>query len=138
MKKLLLLAVLLVSTSCQKNAVKAPVPGAINTLDATSYRAIADAQSVIHSAKIWEQCTDKSFPQSLDVDGIMETCNATTGPFPMNYKPDLNKAIDAYNLASSLGRAYHSGASQDTAGLSAAVASLSSAVSTLLSHLGGK
>ena len=127
-----------ISTGCAKKPVTAPVPGSINTLDAWAFRIVADASASIHSVKTWEQCTEQNFPQTVTVDGTLEPCDAKGGSFPMTYKPQLNLAITSLNTASAAGKAYHSGASQDAAGLTAAVTQLSNSVSQLLAQLGGK
>jgi hypothetical protein len=136
MKKIILLLVL-VMTGCAKKPVQAPVPGSIDTTDAWAYRIIADSSKAIHSVKTWEQCSVQNFPITVDIDGATELCDSKAGPFPMQYKDDLNTAINALNAAASVAKAYHDGGSTDTARLTAAVDQLSSSISVLLSHVGG-
>lgn len=138
-----LFVVLLVLTfaACPNRPASTPVPlvpGAVDQLDAWAFRIIADASASIHSIKTWEQCTEKNFPSSVSIDGTEENCDAKGGQFPMQYKPQLNLAIDALNTASAAGKTYHSGASNDTSGLTNSVTALSNAVTQLLSNLGGK
>ena len=141
MKKLFALATLalcLALAGCVKQPVQAPVPGSKDTLDAWSYRIISDSSASIHSIKIWEQCSAINFPPTVSVDGSTEVCDAKAGPFPMQYKPQLNLSIQALNTASAAGKAYHSGASGDTAGLTNAVTALTNAITQLMSSLGAK
>ena len=139
MKKLFALATLalcLALAGCVKQPVQAPVPGSINSLDAWAYRSISDASASIHSVKIWEQCSALAFPPTVNVDESTEVCDAKAGPFPMQYKPDLNTAINALNVASASGKAYHAGVSQDTQGLTNAITLLTTAITNLLTHVG--
>ena len=133
-----LLSLMFLAMGCHKNVATAPVPGSINTLDSWAYRIVADASASIHSVKTWEQCTVANFPPTVTIDGNAEVCDAKAGQFPAQYKPQLNMAITALNTAAAAGKAYHSGASQDTAGLTAAVNQLSTAVTQLVSQIGGK
>lgn len=123
---------------CHKAAVVAPVPGSINSLDAWAFRVVSDSSAAIHSVKTWEQCTELSFPATVNVDGNSEVCDAKAGSFPMQFKGDLNLAITSLNTASAAGKLYHSGASSDAVGLTQAVNQLSNAVTTLVSQIGGK
>lgn len=139
MKKLLVtFAACIVLTACAKKPVQAPVPGSINSLDAWSYRIISDSQASIHSIKIWEECSAASFPITVTVDGTTEVCDPKAGTFPVQYKPQLNLAIQAENTASAAGKAYHSGASNDANGLTSAVTQLTQAISQLMTSLGAK
>lgn len=138
MKRLsIVLSLCLVLAACANRPAQAPVPGSINALDAWSYRVVSDAGASIHSVKIWEQCSDPTSPKTVVVDGTTENCDPTAGPFPMQYKPQLNAAINSLNAASALAKAYHSGASNDSAGLTAAINQLTSAITQLISQIGG-
>ena len=130
-------ALCIIMAGCAKQPAKAPVPGSINTIDAWAFRSISDASASIHSVKIWEQCSDPTSPKTVNVDGTIENCDPTTGPFPMQYKSDLNTSIQALNIASAAGKAYHSGASSDVQGLTNAVTQLTTAISQMMTHLGG-
>lgn len=132
---ILVLAVM-ASVACKK-PVQAPVPGSINTLDAWAYRIIADSGKSIHSVKTWQQCSVLNFPITVDIDGATELCDPKAGKFPDNYKPELNAAIDAWNIAGQAGQAYHAGAGGDGAALTQSVNKLALAITTLLSHVGG-
>lgn len=136
MRLALALCIVVALTGCAKRAAQAPVPGSINTLDAWAFRMVSDASASIHSVKIWEQCSDPSSPKTVVVDGATENCDATAKPFPMQYKPQLNLAITSLNTAAAYGKAYHSGASNDAAGLTAAVTQLTTAVTQLLQQIG--
>lgn len=138
MKKFLVVILAVTMLGCAKKVVQAPVPGSLNSLDAWSYRIVSDAGASIHSIKIWEQCSDSTSPKTVVVDGTTENCDPTASPFPMEYKPQLNQAIAALNTASALGKAYHSGASNDTAGLTSAINQLTAAITQLISQIGGK
>src|ERR1700752_4969009 len=137
---LLVLALLVPVTSCHKNpataGIPAPaptsVPGAVNSLDAYAFRVISDAQAAIHSVKIWAQC-DGAGPATTSVDGKDEKCDPSMGKFPPAYKPYLNDAIKAYNVAQSPAKAYHDGATTDVAGLATSLTQLSQSVTILLS-----
>ena len=131
-----LIAACLLLAGCAKTPVQAPVPGSINTADAWAFRVIADSSAAIHSVKIWEQCSVANFPTTMVVDGSTELCDPKAGQFPMQYKPQLNLAIQALNTASAAGKAYHSGASGDTTGLTNAVTALTTAITQLMSGLG--
>ncbi len=138
MKRLFVLLSLAVMIGCAKHPVSAPVPGSINTLDAWAFRSISDATASIHSVKTWEQCTtDPSSPKTVVVDGTTENCDPTATPFPVQFRSDLNAAIQALNAAAAVGKAYHSGASQDSQGLTFAIAQLNAAVTGLMAHVGG-
>jgi len=135
MKLTTLLLSLAILCGCHK-AVIAPVPGSINNLDSWAFRIVSDSSAAIHSVKTWEQCTELNFPATVTVDGNAEVCDAKSGKFPMEYKPQLNLAITSLNTASAAGKAYHSGLSNDAAGLTQAVNQLSQAVSALVSQIG--
>jgi hypothetical protein len=137
MKLFTTIVLALAMAGCSKQAAQAPVPGSINQLDAWAFRSISDATASIHSVKIWEQCTELSFPITVSIDGATELCDSKSGLFPMQFKPDLNKAIDALNAAGAAGKAYHAGASGDTQGLTNAVTLLTAAVTQLMSDVGG-
>ena len=134
--KLTLIVLLLAMTGCAKHAT-APVPGSIDPLDAWAYRIISDSTASIHSVKIWEQCSSVTpMPVTVSVDGATEICDTKAGPFPMQFKPQLNLAITSLNTASAAGKTYHSGASNDAAGLTSAVSQLTNAVTSLISSIG--
>lgn len=127
----------LVTFGCIKKPVQAPVPGSINALDAWAFRLIADSGKSIHSVKTWQQCSVLNYPPTVDIDGAPELCDPKAGKFPDGYKPELNSAIDAWNVASQAGKAYHDGAGGDGAALTQSVNKLVLAISTLLNHIGG-
>jgi len=120
---------------CAKK-VTAPVPGTINTFDAYAARSIGDAQVALISAKTWESCSDKSFPQTVTFDGNTYPCDATAGPFPSVARPFLFKAEQTYDLALSAAQAYHSGATLDTAGLTQALTQLGIDIGNMLTSAG--
>lgn len=126
----------MLTLGCGNRPAQAPVPGSINTLDAWAFRVVDDSDAAIHQAKIWEQCTEKSPAVAVTIDGRNEKCSLSH-PFPMEYKGDLNLAINALNVAKAAGAAYHSSAGGDIQALMTAVNNLSSAVGTLLNHTGG-
>lgn len=133
---LLAAALALTSVGCAKKA-KAPVPGAINNFDATSYRVLSDAQASIHRAKTQYYCTQQQWPVTVTVDGKQEACSQSNGVYPSSDNGLLHNAILAYNTAEPLYQAYHSGATQDTTALSKALADLTVQVNNLISALGG-
>ena len=135
MKFLAAILAMLLLAGCHKTVV-APVPGSINSLDSWAFRIVSDSGAAIHSVKTWEQCTEQNFPATVTADGNAEVCDPKSGKFPMEYKPQLNLAITSLNTASAAGKAYHSGASNDAAGLTQAVNQLSQAVSALVSQIG--
>ena len=136
MRKLLLGLLLLGCLGCNKKAVQAPVPGTINTFDAYAARTVGDAQEALMSAKTWESCSDQKFPIAVTIDGETRGCDASSGPFPASGRPILFKAEGTYNLALSAAQAYHSGASQDTAGLTQALTQLGLDIGNLLTSVG--
>lgn len=138
MKLVTILILSLGLVGCHKATVTAPVPGAVNTLDSWAFRVVSDSEAAITSVKVWEQCATSGNPQTVVVDGATKPCDPSAGPFPMQYKPQLNEAITAVNLAAAAGKAYHSGASKDTAGLTSAVNQAANAVTNLLSQIGAK
>lgn len=81
-----LLMLLLLTAACQKQ-VKAPVPGAINTFDSDTFRALADAQASINSFK-----NDPALPSIIAKHPIVKTV--------------LNQAITDYNTANALYQAW--------------------------------
>lgn len=133
--RIITLLLLAITLGCANRAAQAPVPGAVNSFDAWAFRIVDDSDASVHAAKIWYQCTATT-GASVSVDGKDEPCHIDH-PFPMQFKGDLNSAIDALNLAKAAGATYHSGATQDTAALTDAVSKLSIAVANLLSHIGG-
>lgn len=118
---------------CQKT-VTAPVPGSINTLDALSFRVTQDSAAAIEVIKTWQQCSINNFPPTIVVDGVTQPCDPTAGQFPVSLTPDLNLAINAYNILASAGQAYHAGASNDATGLTNAITALEQAISQLLGN----
>jgi len=128
---------LLFSLGCTKKTVTAPVPGSINALDAWAFRIVSDSTASIHSVKIWEQCSAGNFPASVVVDGATEPCDSKAGMFPVQYKPQLNLAINSLNTAAAAGKAYHAGASNDPSGLTAAITQLTTAINQLMLSIGG-
>ena len=50
------LLIVAIGVGCKK-PVTAPVPGAIDSLDAWAFRITADASASIHSVKTWQVCT---------------------------------------------------------------------------------
>lgn len=134
MKSLLLTFVISLTLGCANRAAQAPVPGAVNSFDAWAFRIIDDSDASVHAAKIWYQCTATP-AATVSVDGKDEPCHIDH-PFPMQFKDDLNAAINALNTAKAAGSAYHSGVSHDEQGLTNAVTQLSIAVANLLSHIG--
>jgi cbb3-type cytochrome oxidase cytochrome c subunit len=92
----------------------------VNTFDGQEYRFLFDAQAALNSVK-------------ADVAAGKITLNPTE-------KDALNKAIQSYNLAEAQWHAYHSGATSDTAGLSAAINQLVSDVNAIVAvvQAGGK
>ena len=136
MKKFAVLVLLLISLGCHKT-VTAPVPGSVDALDAYAFRVVSDAQAALTSVKTWEQCSEKAFPPTVNIDGTDQKCDPSSGTFPAGGKEYLNTAIKAYNIAQSAGQAYHSGASKDGSGLTVALNQLSTAVGTMLSKTGG-
>jgi hypothetical protein len=130
----LILGICLFTAGCAKT-VTAPVPGSVNTLDATAFRVTADTQAAIEVIKTWQQCSVNGFPTSgILVDGVNQPCDATAGTFPLNLTSDLNKAISAFNLLAAAGKAYHSGASSDATGLTNAINQASAAIAALLGN----
>lgn len=81
--------------------VAAPLPGAINSFDSISYVTLMDTQAAINAVKD-------------DVAAGKITLSPTQ-------KTVLNQAIQDYDIAQASWQAYHSGATGDTAGLTAAI-----------------
>lgn len=132
-----LLLVIIAAVGCGKKAVVAPVPNAIDAMDAYAYRGVSDAEAAITVVKTWEVCSEQKFPATVDVDGKAHPCDKTAGTFSPEYKPYLNAAIDSHNTAQSLGLAYHSGASKDAEGLAQALTQLGLNITKLLTKVGG-
>lgn len=132
---LFLVAILCCTAACKKTVV-APVPGTINTFDAYAARAVGDAESALVSAKIWEFCSDQSFPANVSFDGNSYLCDKTAGPFPPAGRPFLFKAEQSYNVALSAAKAYHAGAGSDTTGLTQSLTQLGIDIGNLLSGIG--
>lgn len=138
--RLIALAALSVALAgCHKTAT-APVPGSLNQFDATSYRALVDAQSSLHRIKTQQQCTVFEWPATAMVDGLTEPCDQTKGTFPAGQqsKDDLNRAIQDYNIAQAAWHAYHAGATNDEKGLADAISQLNNDLTALFTKLGGK
>ncbi len=104
MKRLIaILAILLCTAGCHKN-VQAPVPGQIDTFDASSFRTLMDAQAAIGSFR-------------ADIAQGTLTLNDSQ-------KKIFNQLITDYNTAESLWQLYHAGASNDQAAIQSAVTAL--------------
>jgi len=105
---------------CAKKTVTAPLPGAINSFDQTSYQTLMDAQAAINAVK-------------ADAASGKVTLTATQ-------KSVLNQAISDYDLAQASWSAYHSGATADTAGLTSAINQIVADIAALASKIqsGGK
>lgn len=112
-----LIATIALTVGCAKH-VAAPVPGAINVFDSTSYRTLVDAQAAIQSVK-------------ADVANGKKTLNPTE-------KAVLNQAIQDYNIAQAAWQAYHAGATQDTTTLASAINQLVLDIAGIASKIGGK
>ena len=104
--------VLVLGLGCAKKAA-APLPaGAINSFDATTYRALADAQAAINS-----------FKSSVSSGQVTETPAIKTA---------LNQVIQDYNSADALYQAYHASQGQTaTAPIQTAVTKLQTDVNGL-------
>lgn len=142
MKKFLCILLLLGLTGCAKKVVSPPVPGSINSLDAFAFRVLSDAQAALTPVKVWEQCSALSIPTAatvtITVDGNVQVCDPSADPFPAKFKPVLNDAINAYNSAQTIAKAYHDGLSPDTTALQTSLTTLGNSVGTMLSTIGGK
>lgn len=137
MKKLwALLFACLLCTACGKKVVQAPVPGSIDSFDAYAFRSIADAQAALLSVKGWETCSDQKFPLTVTYDNHTETCDKNSGDFPSAGRQPLMKAEQSYNLVQAAGKAYHAGASSDSAALTAALTELSGDIALMLTSVG--
>jgi hypothetical protein len=90
MKQVLLICILLISVGCAKETPTPPVPGAINTFDSTSYRALMDAQAAINS-----------FKADIASGKLTET---------PTIKTVLNQVIQDYDAADALWQQYHASA----------------------------
>lgn len=123
------------TVGCHKT-VTAPVPGTINTFDAYAARTVGDAQIALVSAKTWELCSDQSFPATVTFDSYTNSCDKTAGPFPAVGRAYLLKAEQSYNVALSAAKAYHAGASSDTAGLTTALTELGTDIANMLTGIG--
>lgn len=120
-RKLLTVALLpfLLLAACHKKTATAPVPGAINTFDSTTYRALSDAQAAINS-----------FKADLAAGKLTETPAIKTA---------LNQVIADYNSANALYQAYHaSGGGTATAPIAAATTQLQTDVNNLAATGGTK
>lgn len=114
---ILLFLSLVILAGCATKAAQAPVPGQINSFDATSFRVLADVQAAIDSVKN----------------------DAQTTPLTAAQKTVLNQAISDYNLAEASWQAYHAGATNDTAALTAAINSLVADIAAITNQIrGGK
>ena len=117
MKQISILILLLsCSVGCAKK-VNAPIPGQINSFDATSYRALSDAQAVINSVK-------------SDVNSGALTLSDSQ-------KAVFNKMIADYNVGESAWQAYHAGATNDTAALETAIDNLVSDIAKVATDIQG-
>lgn len=98
------------------NPVTAPVPGSVNSFDATSYQTLMTAQATLNSLK------------------------NTLASTPM-LKAPLDGAIEAYNTAEAAWQAYHAAASTEAAtAVTNSLASLNSSLANLetAASTGGK
>ncbi len=136
MKRVALFLILALTLGCVKNPAVAPVPGTINTFDAYAARTIGDAQTALQNAKGWEMCSDQHFPPTVSFDNVTIGCDASSGQFPPAGRPYLLKAELSYNVALSAAKAYHAGASSDTAGLTQALTQLGVDVGAMLTGIG--
>jgi hypothetical protein len=135
-RRLLVGFLVLLTVACQKKVITAPVPGSIDSVDAYSFRFLADAQAALLSIKGWELCSDQAFPMIVTFDGQTFPCDKTAGPFPSIARPVLLKAEESYNIAQAAGHAYHAGASKDAAGLQNALTQLGTDISSMLGVAG--
>jgi len=103
---------------CAKK-VTAPLPGAINSFDSTTYQTLMDAQAAINAVKA-------------------DVASGKLVPTPIQ-KSVLNQAISDYDLAQAAWHAYHSGATSDTAGLTAAIDQIVADIAAIAQKIqGGK
>lgn len=86
----LILSIGLLTGCAAKKTSTAPIPGSINSFDATTYRVLADAQAAINSIK-----------------GDLATGKLQETP---TLKAALNQVIQDYNAANALYQAYHASA----------------------------
>lgn len=101
MKKLVITILLCACLGCNKKAVTAPLPGAINSFDSLSFQSLMDAQAAINAVKA--DISDGKFK-----------------PTPAQ-KSVLNQAIGDYDLAQAAWQAYHAGATNDVTALQNAI-----------------
>lgn len=114
----LLLSICLLA-GCANKAVQAPVPGQINSFDATSFRVLSDAQAAIDSVK-----TDVAAGKVTLTDA---------------QKKVFNQVVSDYNLGEASWQAYHSGATSDTVGLTNAINQLVADIAAVTTQIrGGK
>lgn len=115
----LLPVLLLLLAACHKQ-VQAPIPGAINTFDSNTYRALSVAQASINSFK-----NDPSFPSIVAAHPQVKTI--------------LNQAITDYNAANALYQAWKASAGANpTAPVQAAIDKMNTDVSQLATAGGSK
>lgn len=107
---------LLAGFGCAKK-VTAPLPGSINSFDSLSYQTLMDAQAAINAVK--DDIADKKFTPTQAQKAV------------------INQAIGGYDLAETAWHAYHSGATADTAGLTAAINQLIADIAALASQIQG-
>lgn len=99
---ILIVAALVATSACNKNAVQAPLPtGAVNQVDFDTYRGLIDVQAAMLSIED-------------DISSGVVTMNATQLTV-------LGQVRKDYNIAEAAWQAYHAGATGDAAGLQAAV-----------------
>ena len=115
-----LAALLAAGLGCAAKKTPAALPpGAINQFDATSFRVLSDAQAAINSVKS-DIAAGKVTPSDAE-------------------KKVLNQIIADYNTANDLYQSYHSGATNDTTGLSQAITQLINDIAAVTTQLqGGK
>jgi hypothetical protein len=115
----LALALSLAGLGCANKAATAPIPGAINSFDQMSYQTLMDAQAGINAIK-------------ADIASGKVTLTATQ-------KTVLNQSIQDYDLAQAAWQVYHSGATSNTAALTAAINQIVADIAALATQIqGGK
>ena len=117
MKRLSIIFVsLLLTCGCAKK-VQAPVPGEINSFDATAYRTLSDAQAAI--------------------DSVKQDVNAGTIALSPTQKTVFNQLINDYNIGESAWQAYHAGATNDTTTLTNAIDALVADIAQVATQIQG-
>jgi hypothetical protein len=112
---LLILSLTLVSSSCTKTVVTAPIPNQINSFDAWAWRSLYDAQAALNA-----------FRADVTSGKIDET---------LTLKMIFNTTADDYNAAQTVYKAWHAaGGSGPTAPVSAAVTLVQTDISKIASQ----